>query len=49
MSLQRFINKERLIWHKRFIPSLIAGISFEVEVKFQKYNTALIYCKKEKY
>ena len=27
MSLQRFINKERLIWHKRFIPSLIAGIA----------------------
>ncbi|MBT6774338.1 HPP family protein [Candidatus Woesearchaeota archaeon] len=30
MSLQRFINKERLIWHKRFIPSLIAGIAVAV-------------------
>jgi len=27
MSFSEWLKKERLVWHKRFIPSLIAGIS----------------------
>ena len=30
MSLKRIIKKERKIWHKHFIPSLIAGIGMAI-------------------
>ena len=30
MKLREFVKKERLIWHKRFIPSLIAGVAVAI-------------------
>ena len=42
MSLKKFIKKERLIWHKRFIPSLIAGIAVAIITFFFKMTASNI-------
>jgi len=42
MSLMDYLKKERLIWHRRFIPSLIAGIAVAVITFFFKMTASNI-------
>ncbi len=42
MPFLNFIKKERLIWHKRFIPSLIAGLAVAVITLFFKMTASNI-------
>ncbi len=42
MSLINFLKKERTVWHKRFIPSLIAGIAVAIITFFFKMTASNI-------
>ena len=42
MFLENFFKRERLIWHKRFVPSLIAGLAVAIITLFFKMTASNI-------
>ncbi|KYK26765.1 hypothetical protein AYK26_04800 [Euryarchaeota archaeon SM23-78] len=42
MDVKKFLRKERLIWHKHFVPSLIAGIGVAIIALIFEFSVANI-------
>ncbi|MBW2991217.1 HPP family protein [Candidatus Woesearchaeota archaeon] len=42
MNLKKFLRKERIIWHKHFAPSLIAGVAVAIIALIFKFTAANI-------